>query len=601
MPHANAGPDQASQTLIMLSFSGSSSFDPDGSVVGYQWTFGDGQSANGVSASHAYATPGTYTVTLTVTDNRGGTNSDTAVVTAANRPPVANAGPDKSATQGTSVAFSGAASSDPDGTVTTYAWAFGDGATGSGVAPSHTYSTAGTYTVTLIVADDKNATASDSLVVTVSPASTTWSRRIGASGADTAVAVATDAAGNVVVAGTMRGTVDFGGVSKTSAGGSDWFVAKYSPTNTLLWARLMGGTSDDTLTDVTVERTTGDIIAVGRIAGTANLGGSPLVASGSSDIAVGRYDAGGTHLWSHRYGGSIDDSGDAVAVDGTGSIVLTGYFRGTADFGTGPMTVPFDTDLDVFVAKLDVGGTTQWAEHFTNSGNDRGYGIAVDATGNIAVTGTFSNTIDFGGGPLTSGSGMLDAFVVKLSSSGGHVWSRQIGAPDGSEGGNAVAFDASGNVVLLAYAVKSIDAGGGTLDALGGADVIVAKYLAASGAHSWSRRLGGTGNDYGYGLAVDASGNVFVGGSCDAPASFGGTQLTPLGGDDAVVAKFGPTGAPGWSRIFGGTSPEIVQDVTVSPNGNPIATGYFYGTGTYGVAPLTSAGLSDGFLVSLAP
>lgn len=585
----------------MLSFSGASSFDPDGSIVTYQWTFGDGQSASGMNTSHAYATPGTYTVTLTVTDNRGATNADTATVSAANRPPLANAGADRSAVQGTSLAFSGAASSDPDGSIASYTWTFGDGGSGSGVAPSHTYTAAGTYTATLTVTDNKNATASDSLVVTVTAGSTTWARRLGAAGSDSANAVAVDAAGNVFVGGTMRGGVDFGGISRTSAGGSDWFVAKYTPSNGLVWARLMGGTSDDTLTNLAIDRATGDVIVVGRISGTVNMGGSNLVASGASDMAIGRFAAAdGAHIWSKRFGGTTDDSVDAVAVDGAGNVVFTGYFRGTIDFGKGPMSVPFDTDLDVFVAKLDGAGTTLWAEHFTNSGNDHGYGIAVDATNDIAITGTFSNTIDFGGGPLTSGSGMLDAFVTKLSPAGVHLWSKQLGAADANEGGNAVAFDPSGNLFFLGYAIAAIDAGGGSLDALGGSDVVLVKY-SGTGAHLWSRRMGGVGNDYGYGLAVDTDGSVVVAGSADAQASFGGAPMTPLGADDVVVAKLGPTGLPTWSRMFGGISAEIAQDVTIGPGGIPIVAGYFFGSGTYGGVSLTSAGASDAFVTSLAP
>ena len=127
-PVANAGADQSAPTLTNVTFSGAASSDPDGTISSYAWSFGDGATSNRcIVPSHSYAAAGTYTVTLTVTDNKGATATDTATVTVTNRPPVANAGADQSAPTLTNVNFSGAASSDPDGTISSYAWTFGDG------------------------------------------------------------------------------------------------------------------------------------------------------------------------------------------------------------------------------------------------------------------------------------------------------------------------------------------------------------------------------------------------------------------------------------------------------------------------------------------
>src|SRR5205085_9856346 len=130
--------------------------------------------------------------------------------------------------------------------------------------------------------------------------------------------------------------------------------------------------------------------------------------------------------------------------------------------------------------------------------------IATDSAGNVAVVGTFSNTIDFGGDELNSPNAVLDIFVVKLSPAGAHLWSKQIGSPGGSEGANGVAMDPSGNVVVTGSVTADVDFGGGQLDALGSSDAYVAKYAAGNGAHLWSRRFGGAGNDYAAAVAVDA-------------------------------------------------------------------------------------------------
>src|SRR5207249_1280328 len=166
-PVANAGPDQFTQTLTMVPFNGWRSLDSGGTITSYAWTFGDGGSASGMSVSHAYAAPGTYNATLTVTDSRGLRASDTAIVQVANHPPVANAGPDQTMTVGGMVTFNGAGSSDPDGTITAYAWNFGDGASGNGATMTHSYSAAGTYTATLTVTDNKGAQGTDAALVTV--------------------------------------------------------------------------------------------------------------------------------------------------------------------------------------------------------------------------------------------------------------------------------------------------------------------------------------------------------------------------------------------------------------------------------------------------
>jgi chitodextrinase len=213
-PVANAGPDVYTQSLTTNTFNGSASSDADGSIASYAWSFGDGASASGATVSHAYAAPGNYTVTLTVTDNRATTDTDTATVSASNRAPTANAGPDKSGTAGVALSFASTGSSDPDGTITTYSWTFGDGGTAAGANPNHAYATPGTYIARLTVTDDDGAQSSDTATVTIGAAASggalTWGMRLGSTSADIGYAIEADAAGDVFVAGQIMGTVDLG-------------------------------------------------------------------------------------------------------------------------------------------------------------------------------------------------------------------------------------------------------------------------------------------------------------------------------------------------------------------------------------------------------
>ena len=153
-----------------LQFDGSASSDPDGTIVSFSWDFGDGSSGTGISPSHTYNTDGTFTVTLTVTDDAGATDtaSTAATIALGNQAPVADPNGTYTGSVGLPVQFDGSASNDPDGTITSYSWNFGDGNTGTGETPTHTYDAAGTYNVTLTVMDDAGVTDSAGTTATIS-------------------------------------------------------------------------------------------------------------------------------------------------------------------------------------------------------------------------------------------------------------------------------------------------------------------------------------------------------------------------------------------------------------------------------------------------
>ncbi len=151
-----------------IHFNASGSHDSDGSIGAYNWDFGDGSTGTGVTISHAYTENGSYTVTLTVTDNVGATDSAHATKTVLNRQPVASfTESDETVYIGETISFNASESSDPDGTIVSYLWDFGDGNTGDSVSVQHAYSQDGTYTVTLTVTDDDGATNATDATKTV--------------------------------------------------------------------------------------------------------------------------------------------------------------------------------------------------------------------------------------------------------------------------------------------------------------------------------------------------------------------------------------------------------------------------------------------------
>jgi PKD repeat protein len=608
-PVAQAGPDQFTQTLTSLGFNGSGSTDPNGNISSYTWNFGDGGTGSGASVSHSYASAGTYTVTLTVRDSGGLSDTDTAVVSVSNRPPTANAGPDKSGTPGSAITLTGSGS-DPDGTVASYTWNAGDGATGSGTTITHAYANPGTYTATFTVRDNMGAQTSDTAAVVVNSTSgggaLRWSDSAGDAWDDRGRDVALDAAGNVVATGDFRGTIDLGGgpmtafkLSYQAAMPSDIFIVKYSPSGAHLWSKRIGAHGDDAGTAVAVDAS-GDVVVAGFAGPNVDFGGGELPTGGSWDFFVAKYaGTDGHYLWAKRFGGAEAEFPWAMALDAAGNVLVTGEFTGSPSFGGGQLTSA--GDRDVFVAKYaGSNGQHLWSQRFGSALTDVGNGIAVDANGDLVVIGSFGGTVNFGGAPLTS-AGDRDAFVAKYSGTNGqHLWSKRFGSTSVDEG-SGVAVDAAGNVTVTGAFIGTVDFGGGALVTPNAAgDVFLAQYTSA-GSHRWSKRLGGTNGDSGRSLATDSNGNVTLIGAFQGGVDFGGGALTSAGSFDVFVAQYsGASGQHLWSRRFGGTDNDRCQGLA-SSTGSVVVTGYFPGTVNFGDGSRTSVGSNDIFLFNLLP
>lgn len=390
--------------------------------------------------------------------------------------------------------------------------------------------------------------------------------------------------------------------------GQQAVVAKYAADGTPVWARMWGGGTMPAFFDAVAADPSGDVVVSGRFNGTADFGTGPKMASGSFDIVVAKYaGATGDAVWVKTFGGVYDDDA-VVTVDATGSIYLAGYFKATADFGCGPLKVPFDSDQDVFVAKFTAAGACVWSEHFPNNGSERAYGIAADASG-VAIGGSFSNMTDFlhplmggqgmvapGPGSLVASVGTNDIFVAKFSPSGMPLWARGFGNASANEVANGVAMDAAGNVVAAGVLVAgAVDFGGGPLPAKGNADAFMVKLTGDTGAHVWSTRIGSMGNDYGYGVGVDGAGNVTLAGSFGGPTDFGGTVVTPAG-QDAFAARY--TAGLGLLSVtaIGGAGDSFARAVAAGMDGTVAVAGYTNPPALFNGASVPSLGGADGFV-----
>ena len=169
------------------------------------------------------------------------------------------------------------------------------------------------------------------------------------------------------------------------------------------------------------------------------------------------------------FGGASGDQGRGIAVDSSGNSYITGYFEGTVDFGGGDVTSAGNPDI--FVLKLDSSGVSQWANTYGGTSTDRGYGIAVDSSGNSYITGSFQGTVDFGGGDITAIANS-DIFVLKLNSSGTFQWVNTYGSTSNNLG-LGIAVDSSGKFYTTGGFQGTVDFGGGDITATANSDIFV--------------------------------------------------------------------------------------------------------------------------------
>jgi hypothetical protein len=312
-----------------------------------------------------------------------------------------------------------------------------------------------------------------------------WSRVFASGAGEIAHGVAVDAAGRVSVVGETSGDLP----GQVSAGGADAFVRQYSADGTELWTRQFGSTVADAARGVAIDAD-GRISIVGTTDG--QLPGETN--SGGVDAFVRQYDSAGSLVWSRQFGTNTTDELVAVATDGRGRVVATGYTGGAF---LGEAVIGID---DAIVVMLDARGTVQWVRQFGSSFRDRGHGIAVDGDGGIYATGTSE------GLPGIAGAGGVDAFLRKYDVLGVEQWTRQFGSSN-VDSGDAVTVDANGTAIVVGTTYGALP---GFTNA--GELAVFVQRVSSDGVAGAAWQGGTATNDWAGGIATDPVGNVNLAG-----------------------------------------------------------------------------------------
>ena len=341
---------------------------------------------------------------------------------------------------------------------------------------------------------------------------------------------ATDNAGNCYIAGYFYESLTFGGLTLTSSGRKDIYLAKIAPDGDVLWLKRGGGSLEDASTTIAVNGE-GEVFLTGYFEGTANFDTVVLVDS-VRRVFVAKYDTGGNVVWVKK-GRACPSSGSGpkIACDEIGNCYLTGDEHDSS--GT-----------DIYVAKYDRDGTVVWSKGIDSAGSnsfDYNHGVAVDSVGNVFLAGNSRGTLNFGSDTIScnSSDSWQEIFLAKYNANGKELWARSL-CGGSYEFGKAIGVDRQDNVFVTGYFRNTVNIGGIEISSNGSEDIFLFKYD-NDGRLLWAAGDGGGDNDRGGSILSDGCGNTAIMGGFRDEVNFGGTTLMSTGSFDVFVAKIGNT------------------------------------------------------------
>lgn len=358
------------------------------------------------------------------------------------------------------------------------------------------------------------------------------------------------------------------------------------------WSVQAGGLGYDYGRAIVLD-SAGNQYVSGYFQNSVSFGSTTLISSGNHDLFAAKLDVNGNFLWAKRFGGIGDDYGRSIALDAVGNVYVSGYFEGTGNFGS--INLFSSGGYDLCVIKLNNNGDVLWANRAGGPGSEWADCVKVDDACNVYLTGHFTETAIFGDNVLVS-NGNYDLYAAKLDPNGNFLWAVQAGGV-GIDQSLGLALDDSYNICLTGNFQDTITLGDYVLTSNGGHDIFAAK-LDNNGNWIWAKRAGGAGDDFGLGIAVLRE-DVYLTGCFSGTANFGATTITSNGVGDIFATKLDIDGNFLWTARAGGESGDRSDGITVDAEANVYLTGSFSDVCAFGNTMLSSRGSKDIFAAKL--
>lgn len=414
------------------------------------------------------------------------------------------------------------------------------------------------------------------LVLTSSVHAQYWMQKGGGSALDEGYSIAVDGSGNTYSTGYFSSNATFGTTSFSSSGATDIYVVKTNNTGVVQWAVKAGGSGADRAHSIAIDGS-GNSYITGYYSGTATFGTTSLVSEGLQDVFVAKYSSSGVLQWAVSAGGSLADIGNGIDVDNSGNSYIAGEFKGEADFGSTTLTSQGGS-IDAFLMKVNSSGSIQWVEHGAGSHANKAVDVACDGSGNSYTLGTFSDTITFDN---VHNNTMLNvAFLVKYNASGAEQWFKIIGG-GASVQPTAIDYTAAGVYVTGDFTgnLTFYNSPNTVLTNSYDEGVFVAKY-AAAGSTTWASASGSDSPIHSRDIAVDGSGNAYIIGDFECALgeysdNYGEATFNSVGYSDIFTAKFTSAGAWSFGRNLGSRKDDFGRGIDVSSSGSIHFTGSF--------------------------